>query len=600
MNYHVFVAGILLLLLIGPEINQDPREMNSVGSDEIPASADFGAFNCKFIFDVVVGWDAAWVMCEKRRLVKVDPKSNRILSEIRIEAWPKWRQPFFGYAGLSGYTGHLALQKDALWVSAGAALYRVDPDTNQIVQTIWADALDETDKPVGTFGPLIVSNDFVWVTATGKGDYQILKIDPKDERVVTRHSGESSLPILSIVSGAGSAWILLSPGVVRIESASGEKLKTIKIDPILHSGPKSRLLFGAGSIWYLTTTSAFHDHETLYWDDWAILRIDPGSNRVVATIPLPLFSTPVGLFFGSDFLWVLRPNNSLVRINPVEYQIDEFKENLFYGYYDGMKLKRIRSAGVIPDGVTWIDHFGPIQTENLVPAPDSRFPTRRPLLNPLLPAPPFPQDFLERTPDNFWKASEYHLSGERTHVEILTPPVLHSLHNYQSATGGVRGKKGALKYAPGRGFLNWNRLGEGSEAVVVIQVIPDNIEKRKEWDFAYGIPAFTGYHVLEPSIKKVFLLANGEEIPPFESTLLCNNLFRLELISEDGQIMWNDKVAGCYVSNTYPPEIFSLRAQFELGAIMEGISEPEIFSIPDETLWRIRSDLSPYFESVQH
>jgi DNA-binding beta-propeller fold protein YncE len=143
---------------------------------------------------------------------------------------------------------------------------------------------------VGTTpGVPVLGGGFVWVPNSAEGT--VSKIDPRAERVVdTIRVGD---PALLQKRGC------LAPDIHAVPvGAFGVRLCDVP----------SALAFGAGSLW------------AARGDGPAIVRIDPGSDRLLATIPFP--GQPFGLAFGPSGLWVTDwLNDSLSLIDPIQNRV---------------------------------------------------------------------------------------------------------------------------------------------------------------------------------------------------------------------------------------------------------------------------------------
>lgn len=143
---------------------------------------------------------------------------------------------------------------------------------------------------VGTTpGVPVVGGGFVWVPNSAEGT--ISKIDPRAERVVdTIRVGD---PAQLRERGC------LAPDIHAVPVGSfGVRLCDVP----------SALAFGAGSLW------------AARGDGPAIVRIDPGSDQVLATIPFT--GQPFGLAFGPSGLWVTDwLNDSLSVIDPTQNRV---------------------------------------------------------------------------------------------------------------------------------------------------------------------------------------------------------------------------------------------------------------------------------------
>ncbi|MFN8629800.1 MAG: hypothetical protein U0838_05585 [Chloroflexota bacterium] len=144
---------------------------------------------------------------------------------------------------------------------------------------------------------LMIAEGSVW-TAAGPG---IVQLDPKtgDQRAFTKLLGIC----LGFDAGYGALWAggCDDPAIWRIEPASGKVLATIPLSvPGLQD--EGSVAAGEGGVWAIST-----DHQ--------LIKVDPVSNKVAGTWPLPVGAAAVRAGLGS--LWVtVSDANQLLRIDP--------------------------------------------------------------------------------------------------------------------------------------------------------------------------------------------------------------------------------------------------------------------------------------------
>jgi hypothetical protein len=120
----------------------------------------------------------------------------------------------------------------------------------------------------------------------------------------------------ALLSNSGSLWIATPSSVVRLNLHNGS---TIARTPISTNGVNAGLALGAGSIWLAPTGSS------------ELLRIDPPSNQVVASIHLGVTgsrrasSLGGGVAFAAGRVWVSRvsndPRGDVISVNPATNQV---------------------------------------------------------------------------------------------------------------------------------------------------------------------------------------------------------------------------------------------------------------------------------------
>jgi YVTN family beta-propeller protein len=175
-------------------------------------------------------------------LLRIDPKSNKVLSKTQIG---------FGSCGLGVGAG-------SLWIedTSSNTVSRVSVRTRKrIAVQVDAQPYDAT-----------FAYGAAWATAYTGG--QLDRIDPARNRVVKRFP----LPTATGVVGAfGSIWATGSDGVIRVDPASNTVLAKIPL---------------AGAGW-----TAASDDAVWVTSPSGLVRVDPASNQVVATIKL---AAPLG------------------------------------------------------------------------------------------------------------------------------------------------------------------------------------------------------------------------------------------------------------------------------------------------------------------
>jgi streptogramin lyase len=226
------------------------------------------------------GFGSVWVATYgSGRLVRIDPRSNRVVAQIRVA---RGICPIVVAAG-------------SVWVASDTRnlLYRVDPRRGRVVARI----------PVGKWpAHLTAAFGSVWVSAYERGT--IARIDTHRNRVsrVYAVGGNPS----GLAEAGGALWIAFGrsgSSLGRLDSQTGALVKK----SIGHIGP-GFLTAAAGSLW--TTTA----------DGFAV-RFDPRTGEVIAAFPVP--GTPAEAAAGPDgTMWVAeKQHNTVTRIDPKQNQI---------------------------------------------------------------------------------------------------------------------------------------------------------------------------------------------------------------------------------------------------------------------------------------
>ncbi|HJW20969.1 MAG TPA: hypothetical protein VJ506_00920 [Candidatus Limnocylindrales bacterium] len=117
------------------------------------------------------------------------------------------------------------------------------------------------------------------------------------------HPGGGGQGITGAAFGEGSVWVTSATGVIRIDPSTNAIIATVDLGP-----HPTRIAFGAGAVWVTITGGG------------QVARIDPGSNVVTARIPVG--TQPVGITFAEGSAWVaVRQDQQLVRIDPATNRV---------------------------------------------------------------------------------------------------------------------------------------------------------------------------------------------------------------------------------------------------------------------------------------
>jgi virginiamycin B lyase len=187
----------------------------------------------------------------------------------------------------------------SVWVVSGAdkSIVRIDPRTNRLEATI----------PIarGTSGPFgaAAGEGAVWVTSTDgltvgagtpSGAGYVSRIDPATNRV-TDSIRLSRFPA-DVAVGFGSVWVPAPRRMLRIDTS------TKQITEIAINGAPSDVAVGGEGVWVTDRSNG------------AVLRIDPKTNRVAASVSLPV--TINNLAVGGGHVWITDEQGLVYRIDP--------------------------------------------------------------------------------------------------------------------------------------------------------------------------------------------------------------------------------------------------------------------------------------------
>ena len=179
----------------------------------------------------------------------------------------------------------------AVWVTSpeGDAVYRIDPETDAITQTI----------SVGS-GPsaITVADKDIWVANTLDGTVSRTNPAPAVDRVVQKI--KVGAEPTGITAGGGVIWVAdASASTLRgINPVSGRVIATISL-----ASPPFGVAYGGGALW---VTSPADD---------TLTRVDPRSRQLGQ--PITVGSGPTAVAYGNGAVWVANGLDSTIsRVNP--------------------------------------------------------------------------------------------------------------------------------------------------------------------------------------------------------------------------------------------------------------------------------------------
>lgn len=223
--------------------------------------------------------EAAWVTTDGGPLLKIDPSTNKVVATI---------------PGVSGQS--MTMADGSLWLDEGISgvITRVDPETYRVLATI--PMHDPAAKPLGggEWSDILLVGNALWATDTSQ--HSILRIDTQTNKVA------ETIPVGVSVDGltttGGDFWLW-----------SMDDKKVLRFSPVTRKVTAS---FDAGANNVLATPQGI-------WvslpDSGELMRIDPASNRMLGT--LNLSGTPGGTLDYEGALWVANSGlSSLVKVIP--------------------------------------------------------------------------------------------------------------------------------------------------------------------------------------------------------------------------------------------------------------------------------------------
>lgn len=226
-------AGALWVSLSGERLLRvDPRGNRVVATLALanlatPVVTDIGAW-------AVCCWSGIGTRHPSGLLVLVDPVSNHVVARVRLRGLPT----AVG-AGPSG-----------VWVTgAGGPLWRVDPASGRVVATIAVPVglggLPGHTGPAGKVGDVLVGADAVWVSDPASA--QVLRVDPADNRLV----GSEPVDGRSLVAAGGAVWASNGTSLLALGGQGGQvslaELSRQDVDE--GEPPVSDLAASPGAVW---------------------------------------------------------------------------------------------------------------------------------------------------------------------------------------------------------------------------------------------------------------------------------------------------------------------------------------------------------------
>ncbi len=177
-----------------------------------------------------------------------------------------------------------------VWVVARSAgqVYAIDPMTNQVVATI-----DVGRFPLG----IAVAEGNVWVVSEVQGS--LWRIDPSTFEVVETFSYNGNT--MFVDAGQGFVWVTGGLGLRKIDLTTGTRFDVI--DDKCYD-----VAIGENAIWVSQTA------------DQQLLKIDPETNEVVATVKLD--GKPTNIAYGHGTVWtILFEKDEVVGVDPNTNQV---------------------------------------------------------------------------------------------------------------------------------------------------------------------------------------------------------------------------------------------------------------------------------------
>jgi hypothetical protein len=218
---------------------------------------------------------------ESNDVVKINPATNQIVADVHVS---------------TGSPGRFTVGGGSLWLAnySSTAVNRIDPVTNNVVATI------HTPSEIGGFPAF--AGGYAWIECGGELQDHFAKIDPASNAVGT--TGSLGQGAFGATAGGGSLWVTTNPPrtcktvIKKVRRKVRGKWRTVKkkvrrctkppdvfkvghitrVDPQTMQSTRLPIVgvplgFAAGSVWAVHASN--------------LLRIDPATSAVVATIQMP-------------------------------------------------------------------------------------------------------------------------------------------------------------------------------------------------------------------------------------------------------------------------------------------------------------------------
>jgi YVTN family beta-propeller protein len=207
------------------------------------------------------------------RVLQLDPTTGAVLAQVRVG---------------SDRAFHIAVGADAVWLSGGGAVTRIDPVAKRVAATTAVPAC--TGQRSLAFG-----HGSVWVGCKDAGE--VVRIDPATSAVVA-----------TIRTGAGAHHLAIGENAVWVTNYAENTVS--RIDPVTNATVAK--IRGVGSGVGLAASDRFVWAAT----SLGVAKIDPTTNTVRSRIRLEpaRFHYDIQLVEGS--LWVSSVAGRIYRINP--------------------------------------------------------------------------------------------------------------------------------------------------------------------------------------------------------------------------------------------------------------------------------------------
>ena len=147
---------------------------------------------------------------------------------------------------------------------------------------------------------IAVTRRAVWLAVGGL----VLRVDPATGRALVVPGVEDGAPVVDLAAGAGAVWaVTTGAGLLRVDPGTARLTASLP-------GPVSAVTAGAGGVWAVCCQGRIRRGR--------VTRLDPASGRVIAAVGLP--ARPLAVGAGTGAVWVRGPEGWLWRVDPLGYR----------------------------------------------------------------------------------------------------------------------------------------------------------------------------------------------------------------------------------------------------------------------------------------
>jgi hypothetical protein len=311
-------------------------------SEPAPIDASISTFDTglRFLEGAVVADGSVWVAgsngdSERGQLVRMDPTTGEVIARIDVPV-PGWE---FGGAGITAARGSVWIAAGPTGtdgtVEAGAALYRIDPETNSVADAVRIGDQSPADVWVDDTG--------IWVlTNAGADRMTVSRIDPDTYSVLASVQLATTWS-QTIAHAGGHVWVFGSTqGDAPAETLFELDPETLALTDELQPTD--------GSAFFLTTSG-----DRIWFNHQGLRALDASTGEQAVGSLAPINECCAALTGdGTGGVWVLDPSGSRPGLwhSDAGGEVDRFDDSSFGGNVDG------QASAFDPDTDTlWVVHY---------------------------------------------------------------------------------------------------------------------------------------------------------------------------------------------------------------------------------------------------